>query len=314
MAACTGSARTSGPRRAADSKWIFRFESVNYRAKVWLNGKPIGSHVGSYLPFELRAKRSGARGVNRLVVRVDGRGARSSTSRRCRQRASGSFEGGWWNYTGILREVYLRKVTNLDFESVTSAAGFAAAAAPPRVTVDARVATSPATAGEPASRQLGRQARALQGQAGRRAAARHVQGTGADSPAAAVVPGPAASLHGAAAPDRRAGAVVQRYTVHTGIRTLRSTGSVGRAERPRAEPARREPPRGPPDIGAAIGRTQMRTAMGYLRRLGAHMTRSHYPLHPYFLELADRNGILVWSEIPVFRMQEHAVQRRARSG
>ena len=26
------------------------------------------------------------------------------------QRASGAFEGGWWNYNGILREVYLRRV------------------------------------------------------------------------------------------------------------------------------------------------------------------------------------------------------------
>jgi beta-glucuronidase len=33
------------------------------------------------------------------------------------------------------------------------------------------------------------------------------------------------------------------------------------------------------------------------------MTRAHYPLHPYELELADRYGILVWSEIPVYRMK-----------
>ena len=61
------------PRGAADSKWVFRFESVNYRAKVWLNGKPLGTHVGAYLPFEVRAKDIRRRGVNRLVVRVDGR-------------------------------------------------------------------------------------------------------------------------------------------------------------------------------------------------------------------------------------------------
>ena len=46
----------------------------------------------------------------------------------------------------------------------------------------------------------------------------------------------------------------------------------------------------------------MRQNIGYLRDLGATITRSHYPLHPYTLELADRYGILVWSEIPVFRM------------
>jgi beta-glucuronidase len=34
------------------------------------------------------------------------------------------------------------------------------------------------------------------------------------------------------------------------------------------------------------------------------MTRSHYPLHPLTLELADRYGIAVWSEIPVYQMQD----------
>src|SRR5215213_2090919 len=40
------------PSRALAHKWALRFESVNYRAKVWLNGRPLGFHVGAYLPFE----------------------------------------------------------------------------------------------------------------------------------------------------------------------------------------------------------------------------------------------------------------------
>ena len=42
--------------------------------------------------------------------------------------------------------------------------------------------------------------------------------------------------------------------------------------------------------GAALTTGQMRQNMGYLRELGATITRSHYPLHPYTLELADRYG------------------------
>ena len=39
---------------SADSSlaWAFRFESVNYRASVWLNGVPIGQNTGAYVPFE----------------------------------------------------------------------------------------------------------------------------------------------------------------------------------------------------------------------------------------------------------------------
>jgi beta-glucuronidase len=105
------------PRAAEASKWMLRFESVNYRARVWLNGKPIGLHVGAYLPFELRAKSVRRRGVNRLVVRVDSRRQKFDIPP-LSQRASGAFEGGWWNYNGILREVYLRRVDQFDFAHV----------------------------------------------------------------------------------------------------------------------------------------------------------------------------------------------------
>jgi beta-glucuronidase len=54
-------------------RWAFRFESVNYRARVWLSGRPLGSHAGAYLPFELPARAIRRGRVNRLVVRVDSR-------------------------------------------------------------------------------------------------------------------------------------------------------------------------------------------------------------------------------------------------
>ena len=39
------------------------------------------------------------------------------------------------------------------------------------------------------------------------------------------------------------------------------------------------------------------------------MTRAHYPLHPLTLELADRYGILVWDEIPVYQMSDSLFRR-----
>ena len=43
-AASAGTARTSACRaRAAGLAWVVRFESVNYRARIWLNGQPIGT-------------------------------------------------------------------------------------------------------------------------------------------------------------------------------------------------------------------------------------------------------------------------------
>ena len=105
---------------SADSalEWAFRFESVNYRARVWLNGAPIGENAGAYLPFEVQAANAlKRRGKNRLVVRVDSRRLDSDFPP-ARTNADGVPSGGWWNYSGIQREVYLKKLDTVDFQKV----------------------------------------------------------------------------------------------------------------------------------------------------------------------------------------------------
>ena len=88
-------------------RWIVRFESVNYSATVWLNGHRLGSHTGANLPFEFDLNLHP--GVNRMIVRVDNRIFPG-------QLPPGPG-GGWWNYGGILREVYLRRVESVDITS-----------------------------------------------------------------------------------------------------------------------------------------------------------------------------------------------------
>ncbi len=61
------------PTRSARYDWVVRFESVNYRSRVWLNGRPVGSNRGAYLPFEVRlpARYLSRGGTNRLVIRIE---------------------------------------------------------------------------------------------------------------------------------------------------------------------------------------------------------------------------------------------------
>ena len=47
------------------------------------------------------------------------------------------------------------------------------------------------------------------------------------------------------------------------------------------------------------------------KELGATMLRAHYPLHPYIHELADREGLLIWSEIPVYALRTRTSARAA---
>ena len=54
--------------------------------------------------------------------------------------------------------------------------------------------------------------------------------------------------------------------------------------------------------GFAIDNAARDQQLAWTRDLGATLIRAHYPLHPYTLEQADRLGMLVWSEIPVYQV------------
>jgi beta-glucuronidase len=291
------------PRAARGAKWAFRFESVNYRAKAWLNGRPLGTHVGAYLPFELRAK--GIRsGLNRLVVRVDSRRQKFDIPP-LSIKSNGQFEGGWWNYNGILREVYLRKIINLDIASAFVVPRLPCHTCAATIRLDARVENVT---------PHGRRAKLVGTFGGRplRFKPHRVPGHGSNHFKARLRirdPRLWSPEHPTLYPVRlsligQGGAVVQRYTIHTGIRSL-EVNRLGRIELNGREVSLRGASIHEDSLsrGAALTPFQMRQNFGYLRELGATMTRAHYPLNPYELELADRYGILVWSEIPVYRMK-----------
>jgi hypothetical protein len=76
------------------------FQSANYRASVWVDGKALGSHHGSYLPFEMRANVSA--GKHTVVVRVDWRDPG--------QQSREGFHRTWFNWGGLDGEVTVRRV------------------------------------------------------------------------------------------------------------------------------------------------------------------------------------------------------------
>jgi len=101
------------PSAAKHTRWIMRFESVNYRATVYLNGHVIAKHEGGYIPFEVDLAKASRKGVDHLMVRVDSR-RDLTTLPPLKNLSNGLPSGGWWNYGGILREVYLRRVNRVD--------------------------------------------------------------------------------------------------------------------------------------------------------------------------------------------------------
>src|SRR3954467_13797091 len=107
------------PSNSHNASWVVRFESVNYRSKAWLNGRPIGTNRGAYLPFEFRLPKGLIRRgrVNHLVIRVDSKRLPTDFPP-AGLSTTGVPTGGWWNYGGLLREVYLRRIDDIDFNMV----------------------------------------------------------------------------------------------------------------------------------------------------------------------------------------------------
>jgi len=83
---------------ATTGSYALSFQSANYRAEVFLDGRPLGSHRGSYLPFSFQANL--VAGSHTVVVRVDWR----FPSRQAEE----GFHRTWFNWGGLDGEVDVR--------------------------------------------------------------------------------------------------------------------------------------------------------------------------------------------------------------
>ncbi|AOM77333.1 glycoside hydrolase family 2 protein [Pedobacter steynii] len=74
------------------------FGAVNYKADVFLNGERIGSHEGGFTPFQFEITEKIKDGVNALIVKVDNKRLKNGIP---------GLGYDWFNYGGITREVNL---------------------------------------------------------------------------------------------------------------------------------------------------------------------------------------------------------------
>lgn len=286
--------RLTAPPSGDAVDWRLRFESVNTAARVWLNGRFVGHHRGAYLPFELPA--AGLRsGENEVVVRVDSR-ARSTDL------PPGNRERGWWNFGGILREVYLRRVTAFDLSNLQV---IAVPGEPARVQVsgDVRNASSAAQPLDCELKVSGPDGFTL---AQRRSAGVLAAGGRTRISVSFAIPRPRLWTPGSPSlyDMRIALTGGQQTRAHFGIRdwTVTTNGIAqlnGRALSLRGasfhEQTRRR--------GAALMPADRDEIVRELQALGADFARQHYPPHPALLEAFDRAGIVYWEQIPLWRVR-----------
>ncbi|MBV9341528.1 MAG: beta galactosidase jelly roll domain-containing protein [Acidobacteria bacterium] len=80
------------------------FGAANYAARVWLNGAKLGEHVGGFTAFNFEVSEQIVEGENSLVVEVD-------NTRRGDAVPAGHTD--WWNYGGLTRPVRLLEVPEM---------------------------------------------------------------------------------------------------------------------------------------------------------------------------------------------------------
>ncbi|HEX8123562.1 MAG TPA: glycoside hydrolase family 2 TIM barrel-domain containing protein [Solirubrobacteraceae bacterium] len=292
------------PSSAGRYDWILRFESVNYRTRAWVNGKEVGRNTGAYLPFELRVPPSALkrRGTNRLVVRVD-------NVRRSFDLPPAGFSrtavptGGWWNYGGIIREVYLRRVEKVAITAVQVLPELpcrtCAATVTARVTV--RNVTGSAQTVDAGGRYGAQRFRLGSRRVGGGSSATFTDTIRVGSPRLWSPKRPA--LYQTSFSLGVRGRTVAGYRARSGIRSVKVIGGKltlnGLPVNIRGVGMHEDDP----VAGFAITNEMRDALIKDVQDLGASMIRVHYPMHPYIHERADELGILVWSEIPMYSMK-----------
>jgi len=80
------------------NRQFLHFGAVNYEAIVFINGKEIGKHIGGFTPFNFEVTGLIKSGENSIVVKVDNKRLPEGVP---------TINTDWWNYGGIIRQVNL---------------------------------------------------------------------------------------------------------------------------------------------------------------------------------------------------------------
>lgn len=91
------------PDMQSGDRVFLYFGAVNYRADVYLNAKKLGTHIGGFTPFHFEITDFIKEKDNSLVVKVDNKRTKEGVP---------TLNTDWWNYGGITRDVQLVVVPN----------------------------------------------------------------------------------------------------------------------------------------------------------------------------------------------------------
>ena len=263
----------------AGGRTFLYFGAANYDARVYLNGEAVGHHVGGFTPFDVEVTDRVRAGENTVVVKVDNARRRDGVP---------TVNTDWWNYGGLTRSVLVVRVPE------TFVADYVVQLAPGR-----RDAIQGWVQLDGPDR-AGREVTVAIPEAG----ISHAAVTDADGRAQLDLPADLA-LWSPGSPTLyevlvRHGDEVVRDEI--GFRTVEVRGEDillnGEPVFLRGISVHEERAFGG---GRAATPEDAATLLGWAQEMNANFVRlAHYPHNEHMVRAAERMGLLVWSEVPVY--------------
>ena len=265
-------------QRKPNTRLFVYFGAANYLADVYLNGEKLGQHEGGFTPFNFEITKLIHDGDNFLIVKVDNKRRRD---------AMPTLMTDWWNYGGLTRDVKLIETPatfvqdyfiQLQKGSRNRIAGW--------VKLNGATLNQRVTIGIPEAGI----SRSFTTDASGRTAIDFTADLKLWSPETP-------KLYDVAIETE-----TDQVRDQIGFRSIETKGTEillnGRPIFLRGASIHEEAPfRG----GRANTREDAQTLLGWAKELGANFVRlAHYPHNEYMVREADRMGIMVWSEIPVY--------------
>jgi hypothetical protein len=269
--------------------YALSFQSANYQATVWVDGHQLGSHRGSYLPFEVRPSVSAGR--HTVVVRIDWR----DPARQSRE----GFHRTWFNWGGLDGEVDVRPIGESELLNPTVSTSLEPDAPnAPQATVTVRVEVRndsvTRTVQPEGSLVHGSQSIPLSFPAQTLA-----HGQTATASTTVTVPEPA--LWSPPSPNLYTLSLAvggeSSFSARVGLRQLTWSRALAYLNGRRLllhGASIQEDARG---HGDALTPADQDALVSELRAIGANAVRSQHPLDPALLERLDAAGFLVWQGI-----------------
>jgi len=282
------------------------FGATFYSAHVWLNGVELGAHEGGYTAYSFDIT-SQLRASNYLAVEIDNR-VSATTIPGLAQRGDPTAWYDWWDYGGIVRDVWLTVSgpVEVDRQRIRQRVDQGQAAIEDQIILENH------------SGQLRNLTVSISAVAPDSSIAAHAEGkfTAISGIAPIVISTVVRSPHlwGIDHPNlyqmqvqvkNEEGQLLDQHSETFGIRTIeiRDRHLLLNGERVRLTGVARHEDSVSEGLAETTG--TMRYDYDDMKALQVALTRPvHYPQNPFILDYADRHGILLIPEVPVWQFSE----------